>query len=91
VSDAYESPSLGRPGQVDPLTELDKSLDDAQLAAVDHDLLRRLALTAVRTDLLVAWLQDDPGLVAAIDPVERAAVVRRLDQIIAKTEAQLRS
>jgi hypothetical protein len=71
-------------GPVDPLAELDASLADAELAAVEGDFTQRLAMP-----LLVGWGADDPQLIAAIDPEERAMMIGMLDESIAQTERLL--
>jgi hypothetical protein len=75
-------------GPVDPLAELDASLADAELAAVEGDFTQRLAMLGARTALLVGWGADDPQL-AAIDPEERAMMIGMLDESIAQTERLL--
>jgi hypothetical protein len=72
-------------GPTDPLAELDASLDDAELAAVEGDFAIRVAVLGARAAMLVAWGEDDPRVVAEITPEERAEVLEWLDDSIAKT------
>jgi hypothetical protein len=69
------------------LAQLDLELDDVELDAYEADLMRLLIESGIRSALLLGWIQDEPWLVAQLEPEERARMIDSLDRSIAAVEA----